>query len=430
MRKYARDWIEKFPSIAKIHVAIAGPRRLGSENSVENYVKAVRKFIDFLGLEDPETALKKFHSQKLDPSNNVDKFIDYALEKYAHQTVRGFLFGIKKWLSLNGVKVDWNQIEFPTGAEIREVDRAPTKEEVKILLRNASSSRDRAAILILSSSGLRIGTLLSLKVGDVDLTSQPDVARIKVERKRGRKFVGKRRGGQGRIYFTFCTPEAKKALTEYLEARKRAGENLTVESPLIGDSYFKGNNISVESYEKVWHRLLKRSGLAQKSNKWYKLHLHTLRKFFRSNAVGVDSSYRESWMGHKSGYLDESYFRAEEQQHLAEYRKVIVHLSIYEAPLEEKRKLRSRMLLDFARLQGYSDEEIKRFEDVLARSKDVDEAITEFKRFKDTPKTRTKHNGNGKFFVTKSEAELIQKLQDGWKLVRPLKNNKFLIQHS
>ena len=78
---------------------------------------------------------------------------------------------------------------------------------------------------------------------------------------------------------------------------------------------------------------------------------------------------------------------------------------------------------------GFKDDEIKRFEDVLARSKDVDEAITEFRRFKDNPKTRTNHNGNGKFLVAKNEAELIQKLQDGWELVRPLKNNKFLIQY-
>ena len=88
------------------------------------------------------------------------------------------------------------------------------------------------------------------------------------------------------------------------------------------------------------------------------------------------------------------------------------------------------MLLDFARLQGYSDDEIKRFEDVLARSKDVDEAITEFKRFKENPKPMNNHNRNGKFLVVKSEAEFIQKLQDGWELVRPLENNKFLIQHS
>jgi len=78
----------------------------------------------------------------LNAGYKVDQFIDHALEKYAHQTVRGFLFGIKKWFALNGVKVDWNQIEFPTAAEIR-VDRAPSKEELKILLRHASSARDR-----------------------------------------------------------------------------------------------------------------------------------------------------------------------------------------------------------------------------------------------------------------------------------------------
>ena len=427
MRKYAREWIEKFPSIAKINVAIAGPRRLGSENSVENYVKAVRKFVAFLGLEDPETALKKLVNHELEADAKVDEFIDYALLKYAHQTVRGFLFGIKKWLALNGVKVDWEQIEFPTGAEIREVDRAPSKEELKTLLRHASNTRDRAAILVLSSSGLRIGTLLSLVVGDVDLTSYPDVARIKVERKRGRKFVGKRRGGQGRVYFTFCTPEAKKALTEYFEARKRAGENLSVESPLIGDSYYRGNKVSVEGYEKVWHRLLKRSGLAEKSNKWYKLHLHTLRKYFRSNAVGVDSSFRESWMGHKSGYLDESYFRAEEQQHLAEYRKVIVHLSIYALPKEEK-KLKSELLLNFAKLQGYGDDQLKKLEDVLARAKDVDEAITEFRRLKDDAKAASNGNGHGKHIIAKGESELVQKLDDGWSLVQTLNEDRFLLQ--
>ena len=320
-----------------------------------------------------------------------------------------------------------HRARIPTGAEIREVDRAPSKEELKTLLRHASNTRDRAAILVLSSSGLRIGTLLSLVVGDVDLTSYPDVARIKVERKRGRKFVGKRRGGQGRVYFTFCTPEAKKALTEYFEARKRAGENLSAESPLIGDSYYRGNKVSVESYEKVWHRLLKRSGLAEKSNKWYKLHLHTLRKYFRSNAVGVDSSYRESWMGHKSGYLDESYFRAEEQQHLAEYRKVIAHLSIYALPKEEK-KLKSEILLNFAKLQGYGDDQLRKLEDVLARAKDVDEAITEFRRLKDDAKAASNGNGHGKHIIAKGESERVQKLDDGWSLVQTLNEDRFLLQ--
>jgi len=426
MRRFAREWVLKYPSVAKVDRAIAGPRRMGSERSVENYVKGLAKFVAFLGLADPETALRKLLSGEVDAAAKVDEFIDFALEKYAHQTVRGFLFGVKKWFELNGVKVDWDRIEFPTSREASEVDRAPTKDELKVLLNHASNSRDRAALLMLTSGGFRVGTLLSLKVGDVDF-NYPDVACVKVEKRLGRKFVSKRAGRSGRVYFTFITPEAKKALKQYLEERERTGERLTPESPLIGDAQHKGKFISVEAYEKVWARLLKRAGLADKSNKWYQLHIHTLRKYFRSNCVGVDPSFREHWMGHKGGYLDESYFRAEKERHLAEYRKAIPHLTVYGTTLEEK-QLRSRMLLDFAKLQGYNGEELKRLEEVLARAKDIDEAIREFKRFKDRPETLP--NGNGQYIVVEGEAELLRRLKNGWRLAQPLNHEKYLLQYS
>jgi hypothetical protein len=115
-------------------------------------------------------------------------------------------------------------------------------------------------------------------------------------------------------------------------------------------------------------------------------------------------------MGHKGGYLDESYFRAEEERHLAEYRKAIPYLTVYGTTLEEK-QLRSRMLLDFAKLQGYNGEELKRLEEVLARAKDIDGAIREFKRFKDRPETLP--NGNGQYVVAEGEAELLRRLKNG-----------------
>lgn len=426
MRKYARVWVEKYPSIAKIHVAIAGPRRMGSIGTVENYVRAVRKFVVFLGLKNPESALEKLLSGEIDAASKVDQFIDYVLEKYAHQTVRNMLFGIKKWFELNGIQVDWDKIEFPTSAATQEIDRAPSKDELKQLLNHASGSRDRAVMLMLTSSGLRIGTLLSLAVGDVNF-EYPDVARLKVERKRGRKFVSKRRGGQGRVYYSFITPEAKKTLIQYLQERKAAGEKTTEKSPLIGDSYHKGNFIPVDAFERVWHRLLKRAGLAEKSQKWYKLHIHTLRKYFRSNCVGVDPSYRESWMGHKGGYLDESYFRAEEDKHLTEYRKAIPHLTIYSIGLEEK-QLRVKAMLDFAKLQGYGDERLKRLEEILARAKDIDEGIKEFRRFQEEQDSETMHNGNGKHVIVEGATDLLHRLENGWELVQPLNHDKYLLQ--
>jgi integrase len=424
MRKFAREWIQKYPSIAKINQTIAGPRRMGSERTVEDYVKAVKKFIEFLGETDPEMALRKMRKRKIKAAIKVDKFIDEALLTYAHGTVRNYMHGIKKWLELSGIKVDWSKIEPPTSSAIKEEDRAPTKDEIKLMLNHAGSARDRAVILALATGGLRIGALLTLRIKDVNF-DYPDVARIRVERRQGRKFIG-RRGIQGRVFFTWLTPEAKNALMQYLKERENAGEKLSIDSPLIGDAYYRGKFVTIEDYEKVWARLLRRAGLAEKSHYWFKLHIHTLRKFFRSNCVGVDESYRERWMGHRGKYLDESYFRAEEQMHLAEYRKAIPYLTIYSTGIEEK-QLRAKALLDFAHLQGYEDTKLKQLKDILERSKGIDDAIREFRHLKEEPKT---HDGVGKYQLARGEGELIHRLNDGWRLTQSLGDDKFLIHHT
>ena len=111
MRRFARTWIQKCPSIAKINEAIAGPRRMGSERTVEDYVKAIRKFMEFLGESDPEMAIRKMRKRKIKAGIKVDKFIDEALRTCVHGTVRNYTFGIRKWFELNSVKVDWRKIQ-------------------------------------------------------------------------------------------------------------------------------------------------------------------------------------------------------------------------------------------------------------------------------------------------------------------------------
>ncbi|HYB68997.1 MAG TPA: hypothetical protein VEC97_05575 [Candidatus Acidoferrales bacterium] len=60
MRRFVREWVEKYPSMRKISDAIARQRTLGSQGTVTNYVKAVRKFCAYLAVEDPEVLLQKF----------------------------------------------------------------------------------------------------------------------------------------------------------------------------------------------------------------------------------------------------------------------------------------------------------------------------------------------------------------------------------
>jgi integrase len=428
MRKSSIEWIEKYPSIARLNEAIAGPRKMGSSGTVDLYIIGVKAFVQFLGLKDPEVALENFKTGRLDATIQIDMYIDRFLKAHAHKTVLSQIYGVKKWLGLNDTKVEWPKIDLPTGAVNQEEDRAPSKEELKTLLNHAKSARDRAALLVLASSGLRLGTLLSLKVGDVSF-DYPDVARIKVESRSGRKFIGHGRGSTGRFYSTFVTPETRQVLQLYFKERENAGEKLTPNSPLIGDAYNKGKPTRVNDFGQVWVRMLQRAGLDDKSQKWHLLHVHTLRKYFRSNCVGVDESYRESWMGHKGKYLDESYFRADEERHLAEYRKAIPHLTVYSTPMEEEER-RKQSLLDFANVQGFSEEKLKKLKEILARSKNVDEGIKEFKRFQESDESGTMHDGNGKYLVAKSEDEMIQRLHEGWKLVQSLNHEKYLLEHS
>ncbi len=136
------------------------------------------------------------------------------------------------------------------------------------------------------------------------------------------------------MYVTWITPEAKEALVDYMHSREVSGEIITPDSYIIMG---RQGPMDVSGFERRWYAMLKKAGLDQKSYNQYILHLHTLKKYFRTHCIGVDPSYREHWMGHKGGYLDESYFKAEERRHLEEYRKAIPHLSIYSRELEELR---------------------------------------------------------------------------------------------
>jgi hypothetical protein len=127
-------------------------------------------------------------------------------------------------------------------------------------------------------------------------------------------------------------------------------------------------------------------------------------------------------MCHKGLYLDMSYFKAEEPLHLGEYRKAIPHSTIYVLPMEEK-KLRAQMLLGFAELQSYSDNQLKKLEEVLARAKDMESAITEFRRLKGETET-----ASAKHIIAKGELELLRRLDDGWSLIQSLNEDRFLLQ--
>lgn len=329
----------QYPSIKRFEKLLRRGRI--TPKTVEDYTKSVKRLCDILGHKDPENALdviRKIENREV----YFDELIETLRDKgRSNSAIVNMYKGVKSWLWLNKVDVDWRDVILPS-IERQVEDRAPTKEELRRII-NVSNLRDKALILTAISSGMRRNTLLTLKVGDVNF-EYPDVARIVVKRQyevEGKKFKSGRKISKKRnFYATFITPEARKTLEEYIEQRKRLGEDVNENSPLFTSirhadlgTFLNANYLSLH-----WGRLLKKAGLTTKSGKWHVIHLHTLKKFAETQFInaGIKPSYREFWLGHKGAYLESNYFRGEESEHLKEYRKALPNLSIEKVVVSEE----------------------------------------------------------------------------------------------
>ncbi|RLG99255.1 hypothetical protein DRO19_02755, partial [Candidatus Bathyarchaeota archaeon] len=105
------------------------------------------------------------------------------------------------------------------------------------------------------------------------------------------------------------------------------------------------------------------------------------------------------------------------------------HLTIYTSPMEE-REIRKKAILDFARLQGYSEEEIRKLEEVLAKSESIEEAVKKFRLSRKQRETMPNgaFNNQPRYIIAKGEKQLLGYLERGWTLIKELNGEKYLLQ--
>jgi integrase len=106
-------------------------------------------------------------------------------------------------------------------------DRAPTLEEIRKILK-VCGLRLRAAVLIMASGGVRIGSFDYFLLRDFEAVREGEKVLA------GKLTVYR---GEREEYSTFISPEAVAALEEYLELRRRGGEQPGPLSPLIRDEW-------------------------------------------------------------------------------------------------------------------------------------------------------------------------------------------------
>lgn len=156
----------------------------------------------------------------------------------------------------------------------------------------------------MASSGMRQGAIHTLKIGHLEPIS--NLYKLTVYKNSKEE------------YMTFCSPECRSAIDEYLEYMKRYGKKIKPESPLIREQLNKNNekkcaspkHVGDGSIALIIYRAINDAGLREKKNvvkdekriRHEVMQSHGLRKFFDTSVTIADMPllYSEMLMATKS----------------------------------------------------------------------------------------------------------------------------------
>ena len=208
-------------------------RKTGSEASRITYLRTVHKFCSHSTC-DPDELLKlrKKKAEKL-----IQDFCDGLLHKNCSRryisTVLHVLLTFFKVNGFGGVKT-LNVEGYHVPARYRKrKEYIPSKNEIHGMADNAGSLKNRAIILTLYSTGLRVSTLVALTYGDVreDLDKRNSVIKIPVYAKMKERVPEACKGNIE--YYTFVSEDATKAIGLYLAERMRQYGKIGDKDPLF-----------------------------------------------------------------------------------------------------------------------------------------------------------------------------------------------------
>jgi integrase len=255
---------------------------------------------------------------KVDVYRALDGFVAFLMKDgLAPRTVWNYLSAARGFLRFEDVEVDEyklrDKITLPPKMEV-SVDRIPTSEELRKLLLEADL-RLKAMVAVLASSGMRIGELCNLRVGNIDFKNRPTRITIlgKFSKSKANRVVR-------------MSDEAANLVKEYLGKRMSSKEEYVFPSTTNPSQPSKRNALAMSL-----RRLIERCGLLKKldpESRRYEVHVHCFRKFFFTQLIasGIDRGIAEYWMGHRFG-LDSNYLRLNEKALDDEYLKVAPKLT-------------------------------------------------------------------------------------------------------
>jgi len=260
-------------------------------NTLELNYTSIRMFLEFL-------KTKTVDCIEAVSRRDIEAFIEHEQDRgMKPMTVRGRLGLIKaflRYLSEEGV-VRHEVLSKRIGVKVPDaLPKAIAPEDVRTLLSVIDNTRNRALVLMLLRTGMRIGELLALKIQDIDLREQ-------------KAFIHEaRKTGVGRV--VYFSADAKDALVAWLEQKDPREDVLA-----YGKKY---ESITYAAARTMFVRYLKKADLLHKGYT-----LHCLRHTFASELLnaGMRLECLQPLLGHTSVEVTRRYARLTDKTREEEY---------------------------------------------------------------------------------------------------------------
>src|SRR5215208_270943 len=197
-----------------------------SPSSRKTYECIIKKYMKYYNIQD----INELLADKDNPiiiENNIIDWLVALRDTVVYKTRCTYYAILMSFYDVNDVNLRKKKIARFLGQQStrKHKDRAYTIEEIRSILEHADI-RSKVLVLLLISSGLRIGAVSDLRLRHLRRIEEYNLYHITVYENTKDE------------YYTFCTPECAAMIDNYIEYRQQSGEKIEANTtPLIRERF-------------------------------------------------------------------------------------------------------------------------------------------------------------------------------------------------
>lgn len=327
------------------------------ENTKNGYIDSLRIYTEFLQ-KTPEQLIIESEGDIRAGKLMRERHIFYELTDFrkfleskniAPTSVKAKLTGVRSFFTFYGIYLPVIPKSAKSAVGLKENRAIPSKENIREVLAVADPL-EKALILTGCSSGLAINEISNIKVQEFfdGYDKETEITTLHLIREK-----------VGYEFYTFLSPEASKAIKDYLDFRERTSDskdkerqrqllkqkitydkrgkaigylfiNRYIEPEFLRNYDEEMRYLTPRNIQRIYRELNERARTSSPYGKRNLVRSHNLRKFFNSTLLAnhAELYFTDFLMGHKIDGTRDAYFRADPKALREEYQKYIPFLTI------------------------------------------------------------------------------------------------------